>query len=73
MKKTYNKPVIVFESFKLSSNIAATCSVNLSADFNTCEAEFGWDVVWSAENSACTTVDIDCYHVPSKRPELFGS
>jgi hypothetical protein len=75
MKKTYKKPEIVFESFKLSSSIATTCSEVISADINTCEKEFGWDIFFGAENGACTTIDaMDCYHVPGKQfPGLFGS
>lgn len=36
MKKAYKKPQIYFESFQLSASIAATCSLIINVNGNTC-------------------------------------
>ena len=40
MKKTYEKPLVSFESFAFSSNIAAGCSAvpGIQGDMNSCSA-----------------------------------
>ncbi len=80
MKKTYNKPQIVFESFELTTSISAGCSyiVTNSADTSNCSyhdaqqditlfaAHCGWD------EDEVNTSGV-CYHVPSANYDLFNS
>lgn len=80
MKKTYNKPAVVFESFELSKSIASGCEFFATqADPNNCtfkdpttnwviflnvECDFGSDVVDDSEV---------CYNVPSDSKNVFAS
>ena len=81
MKKTYTKPLIVYESFKLSTNIAASCTFlgTQSAQY-TCpvyDPQFGFNIF------AETTVDCDmtppggndsiCYDIPIANSNVFSS
>ena len=76
MKKTYNKPEIMFESFTLSTNIAGDCKVKTwTPNSGSCayevKDEFGdtYNVFTSAV-TLCTTHEEDgeysniCYDVP---------
>ena len=61
MKKEYKKPELFFDSFELSSNIAATCQYNIGHDQLTCKLEDG------TFTNACfyppTEPEGACYHV----------
>lgn len=87
MKKAYKKPVIVFEDFSLSTNIAAGCEeiLNLPST-NACFPTFGRKTLFSDQYSdSCGykvvegTPDPDvnydgfCYHNPSESYNLFNS
>ena len=72
MKKAYSKPEIAFECFQMSSNIA-TCSglIANSGSEATCEVFENGVSVFSAENQNCFLYE--CYDVPTKTLEVFGS
>ena len=74
MKKTYSKPQIVFESFRMSSNIANTCGnpMGNSSDENTCEVIEQGYTIFTASNTDCVG-NHNCYHVPQNDPTIFGS
>ena len=78
MKKTYAKPLIVFESFELATNIAATCPVvtRLQA-YGGC----GYGATKDEEifvSGVCrytppANYDTVCYDVPTEYTKLFNS
>ena len=85
MKKTYCKPIIMFENFTLSTKIAGDCEVKISNQSrNSCayiekfgknETSFFTDAV-----GACLTTEQDgeghdglCYHVPGEAYNIFNS
>ena len=72
LKKSYNKPMIVFESFKLSSSIATSCQV----DLDKFQEELGFSVFTSEFSCLVDGADGEfsvCYHGPENNPQLFGS
>lgn len=82
MKKTYVKPEVYFESFKLSTSIATGCSASYDqnntnfGDPRNCVLYYGTDTVFVAENTACNPIfDLNnfCYHVPSPNDRVFSS
>lgn len=80
MRKHYEAPVIVFEDFSLSTNIAATCGTVVNFGKSDCwyETRTGLHVFMSGMNG-CTTAEDDgeyngiCYHVPVEEQSLFSS
>lgn len=89
MKKTYQKPEILFEDFSLSVNIAGDCSIRTNTPSEgTCAYEIKvgfatWNVFTDAV-AACTTKESRdgsadeiynsiCYHVPYDNSSLFNS
>ena len=55
MKKPYEKPVIFFENFSLSTNIAAGCDYKANLSPNSCGYEVrGGRVVFINETTGCT-------------------
>jgi hypothetical protein len=81
MKKVYEKPQIMFESFELSSSVAAGCELvtNLPAPM-TCGYPYGREkVVFVNESTGCQFVPDDgmyngyCYHAPTDNNNLFNS
>lgn len=87
MKKVYEKPAIVFESFALSENIAANCeSIVGNPSKGTC-AVIGTGGIALFDNTvgACVFTPTDmgyekedeydgaCYHVPTEYNNLFNS
>ncbi|MBE6569628.1 MAG: hypothetical protein E7658_05365 [Ruminococcaceae bacterium] len=84
MKKTYVKPMIVFESFKLTTNIAngGTCDKKVG---NPSEGTCGIPTAPgspitlfdSSVGAGCTMTGVDgvdgCYHVPEAGLYLFNS
>lgn len=87
MKKTYSKPDIMFESFTLSTNIAASCAPGaqtLSADYICGKLFSDGTMVFTTSVSGCSlkvTADQDgdamwgtyCYHVPVNLLNAFDS
>ena len=83
MKKAYKKPEIFFESFNLSSSIAAGCAEKAGHGEYICpvETDFGTGpikIFADGEASGCDTYfsgveDSLCYHVPSESLNIFAS
>lgn len=84
MKKVYEKPQIMFESFTLSTNIAGDCEHKTwTPNSGTCAYEIetvvGTRFVFISEVQSCTTKEQDgefngiCYHNPSEANNLFNS
>lgn len=84
MKKMYCKPEIMFESFALSTNIAASCDVVVSNHSeNVCGLEWGDEMIFITGITACdngTPVSSAegqyngiCYHVPTETSDMFNS
>ena len=81
MKKMYSKPDVMFESFTMSTNIAANCeviNVNPSANED-CSYSSAFGNVFISEPSCEITAPGGefgniCYHIPSESmDQLFGS
>ena len=88
MKKEYCKPIVVFENFSMSTNIAGTCDriVNnptqgtcgipgSAPDMNLFSANVGKDCQILDEffDGNDGKYDGFCYHVPEGGPSLFNS
>lgn len=86
MKREYRKPEIVFESFALSTNIAAACAIDTNQHSqNVCGIYLpGVGNVFTEDVNVCTKrVNPDdpgaslynryCYHVPTEARSLFNS
>lgn len=82
MKKTYQKPEIIFEDFSLSTNIAAGCEKQTNMpSVNQCGIYFGGYYVFAEGMTGCETwpitLDEDynglCYHTPTEGNNLFTS
>ena len=81
MKKTYSKPDIMFESFKMCVNVAAGCELVTNLP-STGSCGYPIDrtdkVVWAEGINGCNTTpsgkyDSICYHIPSDSNNLFNS
>lgn len=86
MKKAYNAPEILFESFSMSTNIAAGCETIIdNPSSGNCGLEFGDLVIFVGDFTGCKSndgvvVEGDdgnyngiCYHVPTGNNNLFNS
>lgn len=82
MKRTYQKPEILFESFTLSTNIAGDCEIKTDLQSqNGCGVPLGPLVVFLETVQGCDKkVEADdglyngiCYHVPSANTNVFNS
>lgn len=82
MKKTYSKPVIVLESFSMSTSIAAGCEAIIDTSLGgQCGLDFGKYTVFLEDVNGCDREVIDgnnefnnlCYHVPTSDNNLFNS
>lgn len=83
MKRIYNKPQIVFESFQLTESIAAACADPTGTPTaGTCGVSFGKLVLfWSSMEGICNyPVEEEteswngiCYHVPTDDTRMFNS
>ena len=83
MKKAYNKPEIVFESFSMSTNIAAGCTLtnvtHSSGEYGCGYKPDRFNYIIFTSDMGCTTTEDDgdyngiCYHVPSESSSLFTS
>lgn len=81
MKKTYVKPMVAFESFQMTSNIAGDCEEiikNQSRD--TCGLSIGGNMTaFITKENGCSFETVDgnpdyaCYHVPTDDNNLFNS
>lgn len=82
MKKIYSKPEITFESFSLSTNIAAGCETKTNTP-SQMQCGYGADdfgrPLFVQEASGClikvpeNAGDTLCYHVPTETNNLFNS
>ncbi|MBQ8830714.1 MAG: hypothetical protein IJ017_03860 [Oscillospiraceae bacterium] len=85
MKKVYNKPQIMFESFILSTNIAGDCEVDTDLKSNDdCGLDFSGKVVFLDTMNGCKGgIEVEdvggdgihngiCYHI-SQGQNLFNS
>lgn len=81
MKKNYSKPDILFESFSLSTSVAAGCAVITPLpQIDQCGLPrfYNW-ILFHNEIQGCnrtpTTNDGDgiCYHPPTEQTNLFSS
>ena len=82
MKKTYSKPLIVFDSFELSQNIAAGCELLYTNQAQyACPvvvAELGSGYTFFASQPSCYATppggnDSICYDVPIVDNNVFNS
>lgn len=76
MKKTYNKPQIIFESFEFTTSIAAGCQflTDTKSDANSCVyTENGNTIFLDACGFDEETLEILCYHVPTEDYIIFNS
>ena len=74
MKKTYSKPEIIFESFKMTSSIANTCSglQGYISDGSVCEIVDNGFTIFNSDNDQCDPHG--CYHVSTDYSAgVFGS
>lgn len=87
MKKVYEKPQFMFESFEMSTNIASGCqhtNVTYSSGQTGCGYQVGGDrfnnetTIFTSEVSCEATQDDGvyngiCYHVPTAGNNIFNS
>ena len=86
MKKSYQKPQIMFEDFSVSTNIASGCEHIASAAPDLCPVTLPWGsttkVVFINESMGCKTTPAEkdsdqyngvCYHVPYESNNVFTS
>lgn len=84
MKKAYSKPDIYFESFALSTDIAAnTCAAkNALMAYGTCPAAFGSRTVFLDEHTGCSDLQVArqfgsyngyCYDIPYESMNVWSS
>lgn len=77
MKKTYNKPEIIFDDVALSTDIAGNCAYIATFDNGSCPIRVeGFNVVIFSETS-CEVKGVDgenvCYHAPGDDMKVFSS
>jgi hypothetical protein len=82
MKKEYSKPIVVFESFSMSTNIAGDCENKIDNQSKGTCAYFssgGIALFTAAMVNICDFTASDgkadgfCYHVPEGGPNIFNS
>lgn len=80
MKKKYESPKIIFESFKLSSSIAAGCEIlSTNAASFVCpvvDPEIGMSIFTTESSCDLTSpgyLDKICYDVPLENYNVFSS
>ncbi|MBQ8524625.1 MAG: hypothetical protein IJ457_08390 [Clostridia bacterium] len=84
MKKTYEKPIIIFEDFSLSTSIAAGCEVITQNPTQGQLCGYKPDDRWMGDNvfvdpelgclsTPPTNLDAICYDVPTEDYNLFNS
>lgn len=79
MRKTYSKPEILFESFSMSTSIAAGCEfITKLQTEGSCGYETRNGVVFTTKVGGCEYHEPDendslCYHVPTTGTNIFNS
>lgn len=81
MKKYYSKPDIVFESFSLSTSIAAGCEEKPYNNTDNCGVLFGRKTIFLEDMTGCASKIPNedpsynklCYHVPYENYNVFYS
>jgi len=86
MKKTYKKPLVILESFSVTTSIAGTCEKKTNSPAQRqCGVQMGLDVLFLNDMSICNfkvtdgVPDADnfydgiCYDVPIGSYNLFNS
>lgn len=79
MKKVYEKPKFVFESFALSKNIATECAYTMNFNLEVCwvELESAWGTFKNFQHSPCIPApgvdDKICYDNPVEGQNVFSS
>ena len=81
MKKEYCKPIVVFESFSMSTNIAGDCEQKINNQTKgVCAYESSGGIFTFTDSvAACDFTTSDgksdgfCYHVPEGGPNIFNS
>ncbi len=86
MKRIYNKPIMLVETFAMTQSVAHNCGDNLDFDMamfqykSTCAWNVGGVAVFTTGVTGCTTVvppDAEiggiCYDNPSENMAIFGS
>ena len=79
MKKTYQKPVLMYESFELSTSIAAVCALKSNAAWMSCPVLIPeWGIEVFIEPGICTYYAPDakdkvCYHTLTDDNSVFTS
>ena len=76
MKKTYEKPMIEFDSFGLSQNIASGCSAISNEAIMECAVDFGGPFTYYTSACSVTPPPGDnkiCYDVPAADGRVFTS
>ena len=79
MKKSYKKPVIVFEPLAISENVASGCFyLNTNNAERICpiiDEETGWTIFSDYNNCLMTPLPGDsiCYHIPIANSNVFAS
>lgn len=74
MKKTYVKPMMGFESFELSTNIAQGCSKHSNATPLFCTIDIGGVTIFTETNCDYTNPDFKvCYDIPTAGMNVFTS
>lgn len=81
MKKKYIKPIVIFENFSLSTNIAGNCRwiVDNSVPQSCTYTGTGGIIIFMNEAQGCSTFEPDgnydgyCYDVPMENNNLFNS
>lgn len=80
MKKEYVKPTISFESFKLSTSVAGTCTLDGTlSDEQSCGYDTGVGIIFVSKASGCSFETQDgrfdgvCYDVPNADSRVFAS
>lgn len=79
MKKVYEKPEILFESFSLSTSISKGCEIKTdSQSYGVCTIGTGEIAMFDGAVPNCVYTpgeeyDGPCYHVPIESENLFNS
>ena len=81
MKKQYKKPLVLFDNFSLSTNIAAGCGVSTNFGVDQCGYQFTVGIViFTQANNGCEkkispgeNYNGICYHNPSDTNNLYSS
>lgn len=77
MKKTYVKPMMGFESFELSTNIAQGCTLISEHELFACKIKIGDDYIFmincNAPYAAYADNEEPCYDIPNDTSAVYTS